>query len=104
MTSRIVWIRVAVIIAAAAALELACRGGLTSPRVIIPPTAMVVSLVKLLGNAEILYGLQLTLGTVLLSFLVALVGGAVLGFVIHRIDFLRRAMAPVLAAWYAVPH
>jgi NitT/TauT family transport system permease protein len=65
---------------------------------------MVVSLVKLLGDVEILDGLRLTLGTVLLSFAVALIGGAVLGFVIHRIAFLRQATAPVLAAWYAVPH
>ena len=58
--SRVGWIRLAVIVIAVGALELACRSGLIDHRVVIPPSEMTVALVRLLINGQANAAIALT--------------------------------------------
>jgi NitT/TauT family transport system permease protein len=101
--TRVGWIRLLVIIAAVAALELACRGGLIDPRVIVPPSEMVVSLAGLLASGAITGDIVQTLGIIALAVALSVILGFALGLFIHALPRLRDALDPLFATWYAVP-
>jgi NitT/TauT family transport system permease protein len=82
--SRVGWIRLAVIVIAVGALELACRSGLIDHRVVIPPSEMTVALVRLLINGQANAAIALTFGIVIVAVVIAVVLGFALGVVINR--------------------
>jgi len=98
------WIRTVVLVGAVGALELACRTGAIPATMVIAPSAMVIALVETLQSDEIGMHLRHTLSAVAIAMSVAIVGGFVVGFILNAVPFLRRALSPFLAAYYAIPH
>lgn len=101
--TRIGWIRLIVIAAAVAALELACRLGWVNPHVVIPPSEMATSLVSLLASGQINDDIVRTLGMVTLAAVLSIVFGFALGLLIHALPRVREALDPFFATYYAVP-
>lgn len=96
-------IRLGVLAAAVVALELACRGGLIRREAVIPPSEMVRGAWRVLGTEEARSQILTTLSTVAQACLLSLVVGFAIGFLLHRLPRLRRAVDPFLASYYAVP-
>ena len=96
-------IRLAVIVAAVGALEIACRTGIVDPITIIPPSRMALGAWKLLASGEYTHDIVLTLWTVALACLIAVAAGFALGFLLYRLPRFRRAVDPLLASYYAIP-
>lgn len=101
--TRVGWIRIAVVIAAIGALELACRFGFINPKVVIPPSEMASSLVPLLLSGAINDDIARTLGAVTLAAVLSIVLGFALGLLIHALPRVRDALDPYFATYYAVP-
>jgi NitT/TauT family transport system permease protein len=95
--------RIGVVAGAFLLLEGLCRGGAISPRVMIAPTAMVASMLQLLASGEITDDIVRTGTTIGVAFVGAVVLGFIAGAVVHAVPRLRRAVDPLLAAYYAVP-
>jgi NitT/TauT family transport system permease protein len=100
---RVGWIRLAVIVAAIGALELACRTGLIDHRVVIPPSEMASALVALLVSGTIDTDIARTLGVIAIVIGVSIVAGFAAGLAIHALPRLRQALDPFFATYYAVP-
>jgi NitT/TauT family transport system permease protein len=101
--SRIGWLRLAVIVGAVGLLEVCCRTGMIDRRVVIPPSEMVDALARLLISGQANEQILLTFGLVLGAIVIAVVGGFILGVVIHALPRLRQALDPFFATYYAVP-
>jgi NitT/TauT family transport system permease protein len=101
--SRVGWLRLAVIVVAVGALELACRTGLINHRVIIAPSEMAVALWQLLLSGQANEQIFRTFGIVVVSVLIAVVLGFAIGLVIHALPRVRQALDPFFATYYAVP-
>jgi len=96
-------IRIAVLLAAAVAIEIACRAGIIKPYSMIPPTQMLVSLVKLFTTSGAVADMKQTLTAVVIALTSALIVGFVVGAVLHAVPRLRRIVDPLLATYYSVP-
>lgn len=96
-------LRLLVVIAAVAAVELLCRTGIIDPFTMIPPSEMAVALATILASGTIGADAGFTLTNILAAIAVAIVVGFVLGTVVHGLPRLRRVITPLLAAYYAVP-
>jgi NitT/TauT family transport system permease protein len=96
-------VRVVIVVAALAALEILCRTSVINRMTMIPPTEMVAALWQILAggkfNADILFTIVNTAAAVVLS----VVGGFLVGAILHALPRLRRAVEPLLSAYYAVP-
>jgi len=101
--TRIGLIRLAVIVAAIGALELACRIGLINHQTIIPPSDMAAALWTLIGSGAIDADIARTLGMITLVIALSIVVGFAAGIVIHALPRLRAALDPFFATYYAVP-
>jgi NitT/TauT family transport system permease protein len=101
--SRAGFIRLLVVAPAIVGLEVACRAGLIDAITIIPPSAMAAGAWKLLVSGRYTEDILLTLGSVALATVLAVVGGFSLGYGLFRLPRLRRALDPLLASYYAVP-
>jgi NitT/TauT family transport system permease protein len=101
--SRVGWIRLFVILSAVGALEGACRLGWIDRRVVIPPSEMLTALVQLLISGEANDQIARTFGIVIIAVLISVVGGFVLGLIIHALPRVRQALDPFFATYYAVP-
>uniref|UniRef100_UPI0019537CE8 hypothetical protein n=1 Tax=Escherichia coli TaxID=562 RepID=UPI0019537CE8 len=88
------WIRVAVLASAVGALEIACRVGWVPATMVIAPSAMVKALIETLQSDDIGAHLQQTLSAVAIAMGLSIVGGFLIGFVLHWVPFLRRAFNP----------
>ncbi len=97
-------IRTFVIVGMVGGLELACRAGLLPRTAIIPPSEMVASMIETLSSGELAHDMKLTFGSVAVAATLSICGGFLIGFGIHMAPRLRRAVDPLLAAYYAVPH
>ncbi len=96
-------IRLAVIVASIAALELGCRLGLIDHRVVIAPSEMAGALFKLLASGSINADIERTLGVITIVIALSIVLGFAAGLVIHALPRLREALDPFFATYYAVP-
>jgi NitT/TauT family transport system permease protein len=101
--SRVGWIRLAVIAAAVALLEVACRAGLIDHRVVIAPSEMADALVRLLASGRINDQIVRTFTIVAAAVSISVALGFVLGAVIHALPRVREALDPFFASYYAVP-
>jgi len=102
--TRVAVLRLAVVAGLAGALEAACRLGAIPRTSVIPPSDMALALSEVLIERRVLEGLGETFGSVLIAFALAVSCGIGGGLVIHALPLLRRAVSPLLAAWYAIPH
>lgn len=96
-------VRIAAILVAVAVLELLCRTHVIKPLTMIPPSAMVVEMISLVAGGTITGDIAQTAWEVGAAFAVSVSGGILLGITVHALPRVRRAIAPVLASWYAVP-
>jgi NitT/TauT family transport system permease protein len=101
--SREGWTRLGLVAAGIAALEVLCRTGTIKPLTLVPPSRMVVDLAGLLASGAITEDMGQTAIEVGGAFTIAILLGVLLGAAIQATPRLRRAIAPVLASWYAVP-
>jgi NitT/TauT family transport system permease protein len=97
------WIRLVVILGAVGALELACRTGLIDYRVVVPPSEMLVTLLRILASGSINADLARTLSVIAIAVALAVVLGFALGLLVHALPRLRQALDPLFATYYAVP-
>jgi len=97
------WLRLAVIAAAIAVLELACRAGLIDRRVMVSPSEMATALIGILASGTINGDIARTLGVVAAAVALSLTLGFALGLLIHALPRLREALDPFFATYYAVP-
>ncbi len=101
--TRVGLIRIAVIVAAIGALELACRAGFINHRILIAPSEMASALVTLLASGAINADIERTLGIVAIVIALSIVLGFAAGLAIHALPRLREALEPFFATYYAVP-
>ncbi|MGA8798823.1 MAG: ABC transporter permease, partial [Pseudolabrys sp.] len=95
------FIRFLVVAVAIVVLEIACRASLIDPITIIPPSGMAAGAWKLIVSGRYTEDILLTLGSVALAAMLAIVGGFGLGYCLFRLPRLRRALDPLLASYYA---
>jgi len=100
---RATWIRTLVIVGFVLLLEALCRWGAIGRMTMIPPSAMAEHLWKLLQEGRYNGDIVQTLRNVLAAFVLAVVGGFVLGSLLHAWPRARRAVDPFLATYYAIP-
>jgi NitT/TauT family transport system permease protein len=103
MRAKAGWIRLAVIVVAVGALELACRTGLIDHRVVIPPSEMAAALSRLLLSGQINSPMVRTFGVIAVAVALAVMLGFTLGLMIHALPRVRKALDPFFATYYAVP-
>lgn len=101
--TRVGLIRLVVIAALIAALELACRAGLIDHRVIIPPSEMASALVTLLASGAITADIERTLGVIAVVIALSIALGFAAGIVVHALPRVRAGLDPFFATYYAVP-
>src|SRR5437764_13256505 len=95
----ILWTRVAVIVAAIAALQILTRTKIINPRTLIPPSEMASALWELIASGKITDDIVQTFTTVALAFVLAVIVGFALGALIHAMPRVRRAIDPLLASY-----
>jgi len=100
---RATWVRTAVVVGFVLLLEASCRLGIIGRITMIPPSEMAGHLWRLLQSGRYNSDMVETLGNVVVAFVSAVVGGFVLGSVLHAMPRVRRAVDPFLATYYAVP-
>ncbi len=98
------WVRSAVIVLAVGGLELACRTGVIPPTMVVAPSNMVVGVVQEIGRAGFWFHLKQSLVAVGIALVLSITIGFIIGFILTQVQFLRRATAPFLAAYYSIPH
>ena len=96
-------VRIAVLASLIVLLEIACRIGLIDPLTVIPPSDMVSSMVDQIGSGELNASIATTFSTIVLAFVLAVIGGTAAGALIHRLPRLRAVADPLLASYYSVP-
>ena len=101
--TRIGRIRLLVILTAVAALEIACRTDLIDRRVVIPPSEMAASLLRILASGGSNGDIMRTLGMVAAASAISVILGFALGLLIHALPRVRAALDPLFATYYAVP-
>ncbi len=101
--NRVVWIRTAVVVGFILLLELLCRYGVIGRMTMIPPSEMATHLWRLLQSGRANADIAETLSNVAVAFASAVVGGFVIGSILHSVPRLRRAVDPFLATYYAIP-
>ena len=96
-------IRLGLVVAFAGTIELLCRTGVIPHTVLIPPSEMIVELVSILRQGEMTADIASTFANVIISTLIVVVLGFVVGLAIHAVPWLRLAIEPLLASYYSVP-
>ena len=96
-------IRLAFIIAAIGALEVACRAGLIDRRIVIAPSQMAASLASILVSGDINSDIMRTLGMIAAAVILSVIFGFALGLLVHALPRVREVLDPLFATYYAVP-
>ncbi|HLJ73751.1 MAG TPA: ABC transporter permease [Casimicrobiaceae bacterium] len=96
-------VRAALLAVLVAVLEIACRTGLIQRFTMIPPSEMVVSLVRLFQNRDVLADAGQTLLSVFIALACALVAGFAMGVALYAFPRARRIADPLLTTYYSVP-
>jgi NitT/TauT family transport system permease protein len=101
--TKVAVVRTILILAAFAALELACRTGIINRVTMIPPSEMIASLWNILRSGEHNEDIFFTLFNVIAASLIAVLAGFFIGAGLHALPRLRRPLVPLLSAYYAIP-
>jgi NitT/TauT family transport system permease protein len=85
-------------------LELLCRFGLINRFTMIPPSEMVLALAHVIATASWFWpDVSYTLGNLAAAIVLSVIGGFLIGLVVHAVPRLRRALDPIFTSYYAVP-
>jgi NitT/TauT family transport system permease protein len=101
--SKVARAQLVVIAALVGLLELLTRTGVIAKLTMIPPSAMVVQLWRLLASGALNDAMAHTFPNIALAFLLSASVGLAAGLIIHAFPRLRRLADPLLASYYAVP-
>lgn len=85
------------------ALEIVCRTGWVRPTTLIPPSEMIIGMVRALSDPATLADFGLTLTEVATATLLAAIIGVFGGLVLHAFPRVRHASEPFIASYYALP-
>lgn len=96
-------VRWALIVALVGALEALTRSGIVSPTTLVPPSEIVLQLVRIVPTAAFAADLGRTASTIVAAFLVGVVGGVPLGVLFWRKPAVGRVMEPFVVTLYAMP-
>jgi NitT/TauT family transport system permease protein len=95
-------VRIAILAALVALLEIGCRFGFIDTLTVIAPSDMVASMADQIRSGDLDASIVTTFSTILIAFALAVVLGTALGALIHRFARLRDVADPLLAS-YSVP-
>jgi NitT/TauT family transport system permease protein len=97
-------LQLGLVCAAIVALELLCRVGIIDRFTMIPPTEMMRALVHVVATAPWFWpDVTYTLGNLVAAIGLSVLGGFLIGVVVHAIPRLRRVLDPIFTSYYAVP-
>jgi NitT/TauT family transport system permease protein len=96
-------VRIALLAGSVVLLEVACRTGLIDPLTMIPPSAMLASMLALISSGDINDSMAQTFSTIAIAFVLSVVIGTLAGAVLHGAPRVRQAIDPLLASYYSVP-
>jgi NitT/TauT family transport system permease protein len=86
------------------ALESLCRLGVIDRFTMIPPSEMVRALAHVIATAPWFWSdVSFTLGNLAAAIGLSVVGGFLIGLVVHAAPRLRRALDPIFTSYYSVP-
>jgi NitT/TauT family transport system permease protein len=91
------------VLAAFAAVEALCRIGIIDRFTMIPPSEMATSLLRLLSDAKTNADIVFTLRNIAVAVALSVVGGFVVGVLLHAVPRLRAVLDPLFSAYYSVP-
>jgi NitT/TauT family transport system permease protein len=90
--------------ASIAILELLCRAGIIDRFTMIPPSEMVPALANVVATAPWFWpDVAYTLGNLAAAIALSVLGGFLIGLVVHAIPRLRRLLDPIFTSYYSVP-
>ena len=101
--SKVTRARIVVVLGAFILLEALCRIGIIDRVTMIPPSEMVVALWQLVAGGRFAGDIAFTAYNIVAAFLLSVLGGFVLGGLLHALPRLRHVVEPLLSAYYAVP-
>ncbi|MGU3493451.1 ABC transporter permease [Xanthobacteraceae bacterium A53D] len=96
-------LRLAVILGAIGALEVACRMGAVSMTIVLPPSVMAESLWQILASGSHNRDIAVSFSNVAAAGIIAVLLGFLIGAILHALPTVRGAVEPLLASYYAVP-
>jgi NitT/TauT family transport system permease protein len=86
------------------ALEALCRTGVIDHFTMIPPSQMIASLAQAAVNKSWFWpDVSYTLVNIASAVAISVVGGFLIGLVVHAVPRLRRMVDPILTSYYSVP-
>ncbi|WP_332695765.1 ABC transporter permease [Bosea sp. (in: a-proteobacteria)] len=97
------WLRVTIVAAMIALVELLCQTGVIPKVVMIAPSQMVVELAEILRTGQFSADIRTTFTNIAVSTALSILLGFVAGLIIYSLPALRGALEPLLASYYAVP-
>jgi NitT/TauT family transport system permease protein len=101
--SKVVVVRTILVVGAFVALEVLCRLNIIDNFTMIPPSEMLVSLWHILASGRFNGDITFTVWNTAIAIVIAVAGGFLGGALLHAVPRLRRALEPLLSAYYAVP-
>jgi NitT/TauT family transport system permease protein len=102
--TRVRIIQLAVVCAVIAALELLCRIGVIDRFTMIPPSEMMLALAHVVATAPWFWpDVSYTLGNLAAAIALSVLGGFLIGLMVHAVPRLRRVLDPIFTSYYSVP-
>jgi NitT/TauT family transport system permease protein len=97
------FIRLLVIVGTILLIECLCRTGVIPKSVFIAPSAMFVQAVLILKTGKFSSDILVTIGEIVSASIGSILGGFVIGLILHARPAARKSIEPLLSSYYAVP-
>ena len=102
--TRVRILQFAIVGAIVVVLELLCRSSIINRFTMIPPSEMVLALGQVIATAPWFWGdVSYTLGNLAAAIALSVIGGFLIGLLVHAIPRLRRVLDPIFTSYYSVP-
>jgi NitT/TauT family transport system permease protein len=102
--TRVRVLQLAVVGAIILLLELLCRLGIINRFTMIPPSEMVLALGQVIATAPWFWpDVSYTLGNLAAAIALSVIGGFLIGLLVHATPRLRRVLDPIFTSYYSVP-
>ena len=102
--TRVRILQLAIVGAIVVVLELLCRSSIINRFTMIPPSEMVLALGQVIATAPWFWGdVSYTLGNLAAAIALSVIGGFLIGLLVHAIPRLRRVLDPIFTSYYSVP-